>query len=174
MSNNIYPYVHGETNTKLYNVWRGMKRRCTEKTNSGYANYGGRGIKICKEWENDYISFRDWALCNGYIESKLSRNNISIDRIDNDGNYEPCNCRWVTNTIQHRNTRRIMSTNKSGFRGVDFYKKKWRASITVSGKHIHIGTFDSAECAAKARDNYIVKNNLEHTLNFNIKDISHG
>jgi len=81
---------HGESSTRLYNIWQHMKKRCFNINDGDYKNYGGRGITICPEWTNDYIKFRDWALNNGYKE------NLQINRILNDGNYEPNNCDWTT------------------------------------------------------------------------------
>ena len=165
---------HGESSTKLYTVWSHIKKRCLNKNNPGYKHYGGRGIKVCDEWRDSYISFRDWSLLNGYVDTKTPRNLVTIDRIDNDGNYEPSNCRWVTGGIQARNTRVKTVSNKSGFRGVDFHQKNWRASIMVDRKHIHIGSFKTAKDAGIARDKYVVDNDLEHTLNFSREELCHG
>ncbi|WP_238917369.1 hypothetical protein [Clostridium sp. YIM B02555] len=84
---------------RIYNIWSNMKQRCTNLRNSQYKNYGGRGISVCDEWINSYSSFKEWALSNGY------KDNLTIDREDNNGNYEPNNCRWVTRKVQQRNTR---------------------------------------------------------------------
>lgn len=83
---------------RLYNIWTNMKRRCNVATNDRYNRYGGRGISVCEEWYKSYKTFKLWALNNGY------RNDLTIDRINNDGNYEPSNCRWVTNLDQMQNT----------------------------------------------------------------------
>ena len=91
--------THGESKTRLYHIWKSMKRRCSSKKYDHYDRYGGRGIIVCKEWKQSYVSFRDWAKSNGYAE------NLTIDRINNDGNYEPQNCRWVTQKQQERNRR---------------------------------------------------------------------
>lgn len=96
--------THGLTNERLYRVWMGMRQRCYLKTNNRYKHYGGRGIRVCDEWQ-DYLNFRKWALTHGY-DSKAKRGKCTIDRIDVDGNYEPSNCRWVDAKTQANNTRR--------------------------------------------------------------------
>jgi hypothetical protein len=83
--------------TKLYWVWNEMKKRCDRSYHKKYHRYGGRGIGICPEWRS-YSEFYKWAIGNGYSEG------LSIDRIDNDGDYEPGNCRWATQLQQSRNT----------------------------------------------------------------------
>lgn len=88
---------HGLSNTHLYGVWSGMKRRCLNPKVERYKSYGGRGITICDEWLNDFQSFYDWAMAHGYADG------LSIDRIDVNGNYCPDNCRWVDETIQANN-----------------------------------------------------------------------
>src|SRR3972149_2287926 len=94
----IHNYKHGETGGRLYLIWMNMKQRCYNINNTEFINYGGRDITICPEWANDYTKFRDWAVKNGYVDS------LTIDRINNDGNYEPSNCHFVTRTENNRNT----------------------------------------------------------------------
>lgn len=91
---------HGQGYTKLYKVYFSMKQRCLNPKNKAFAYYGGRGIKICNEWIEDYTNFYNWAIANGY------KKGLSIDRIDVDGNYEPSNCRWILQAEQVKNTRR--------------------------------------------------------------------
>jgi hypothetical protein len=88
---------HGMTGTRIYMTWQNIIKRCKSKTDKSYKWYGGRGITICEEWANDFQSFYNWALENGYSDD------LTIDRIDVNGNYEPSNCRWVTFKEQQRN-----------------------------------------------------------------------
>lgn len=98
---------HNLSSHPLYRIWKGMKRRCNNPNDKSYKNYGGRGITICKEWQDDFKSFYEWALNNGYSYQKLANgiNKLTIDRINTDGNYEPLNCRWVTQKEQMRNVK---------------------------------------------------------------------
>lgn len=83
-------YVHGGFGTLLYGIWRGMRDRCYRKKNPKYKYYGAKGIKVCPSWLNDFLAFRIWALSHGY------KSNLTIDRINHKGNYEPSNCQWLT------------------------------------------------------------------------------
>ena len=91
--------THGLSDTRLYGIWQGMKERCLKEYSPAYKWYGGRGITICQEWLDDFYNFYNWAIANGYKE------NLSIDRINVDGNYEPSNCKWIPLEEQALNTR---------------------------------------------------------------------
>lgn len=95
--------THGETDSRLNKVWRGMKARCNDKGATGYRNYGGAGVSVCEEWQR-FEAFRDWAMENGY-DPNAPRGKCTLDRIDPFGNYEPSNCRWVDFSVQSRNKR---------------------------------------------------------------------
>ena len=103
--------THGESRTRLYKIWRGIKERCYDKNRREYANYGGRGIRMCDSWRESYECFRDWANANGYDVTKGSHE-CTIDRIDNDGDYCPENCRWVDSVIQNNNMRKRKHVNR--------------------------------------------------------------
>jgi hypothetical protein len=152
---------HNLRHTRLYTIWDGIKQRCNNRNSSNYVKYGGRGITVCDEWAMAFTSFYNWATANGY------QDNLTIDRINNNGNYEPSNCRWATITTQSRNTRVLSCHNTSGYRGVSFRKdtKKFSAYITLNNKKVTIGCFSEAKDAALAYNDYVIRNKLEHTLN---------
>lgn len=92
-------YKHGGTNSRLYRIWSAMIERCHNPNRKGYENYGGRGIAVCDEWRNSFQKFQDWAISNGY------RDDLTIDREDNEGSYCPSNCRWISFKDQQNHKR---------------------------------------------------------------------
>lgn len=98
---------HGESGTRLHNIWKAMRKRCRNERNSDYAYYGGRGIHVCTDWDESYEAFRDWAYKNGYEDG------LTIDRIDVDRDYEPENCRFVDMKTQcnNRSNSRLITFN---------------------------------------------------------------
>jgi hypothetical protein len=100
---------HGLTHSRIYNIWISMRSRCNYVGDVAYKNYGGRGIKVCQEWNNDFQAFYDWAMLHGYTDK------LTVDRVDPNDDYCPQNCRWSTMKEQQnnrRNNRRIVYKNK--------------------------------------------------------------
>lgn len=118
-----------------------MKTRCYNAACKCFKHYGGKGIKVCPEWHS-FEAFQSWALHSGYSEKLL------IDRIKGDKNYCPENCRWATKQQQACNR----SGGKLHYKGASKFGERWRARITVSGKIISLGLYDSEEAAACAYD----------------------
>ena len=112
--------VQGQSRDRLYGIWIKMKHRCYNPKDVHYKNWGARGIRICAEWLENYNNFRDWALANGYED------NLSINRIDNDGNYCPENCEWVTLQEQNKNTSKTVHITIDG---ITKCKKDWSIEL---------------------------------------------
>jgi len=140
---------HGYHGTKIYKLWGSIVKRCENQISTNYIYYGGRGIKICEEWRNNPKTFIDWALSNGYKEG------LEIDRIDNDGNYQPNNCQFVTHKENCKSKkRRLFKNNKSGFVGLVLTKANtYEAYVQIDGKQKFIGTFKNIEYALNAQRN---------------------
>lgn len=141
-------FKHGHTiggRTKEYSIWKGIRSRCFNKNSKAYPNYGGRGIIICDKWKNDFKAFLGDM-------GRIPKDKSSIDRINNNGNYEPGNCRWSTPLEQNRN-KRLSKLNKSGVSGVTWYKlrSQWVSKLYIQDKRIHLGYFDRKEDAIQAK-----------------------
>lgn len=133
---NIRRTTHGLSKLPIYKVWKSMKSRCYRLTDTRYSRYGGRGIKVCDEWLNSPIAFIEWAMKNGYVEG------LSIDRRDNNGNYTPVNCRFVSIAVNNRNSssthltkediKAIKSCHSGGMMQIDIAPKFGISQQTVS------------------------------------------
>lgn len=139
---------HGMWGTRLFETYKSMKARCCNPNCESYPKYGGRGITICDEWLNPKdgkTRFFQWALENGYSDD------LTIDRIDVNGNYEPGNCRWTTRSVQSFNRRKMKS--KSGIRGVYYrnHDQKYEVRISVENQKIALGYYDNIDDAIAAR-----------------------
>ena len=141
---------HGESRSRLHGIWCHMKSRCCCETSKVFNYYGGRGITVCESWSTSYESFSEWALTNGYSEE------LELDRIDVNGNYEPSNCRWATRKQQMRNTRKKRDAKTSRFKGVSRHSQNGRWVCQVGGrvgkKSSYAGLFDTEEDAAREYD----------------------
>ena len=154
--------THGMYGTVLYKKWISIKERCYRVKADNYHKYGGRGIKICDQWKNDFLAFYNYVIkLENFNEKLLKKNILSIDRIENNSHYMPGNLRITTWHIQSTN-KRIQCNNKSGAKGVSFNSKlnKWSSKITVNGKRKYLGSFSIKSQAINARLNYIKENNL--------------
>ena len=114
---------HGMARTRLYRSWTSMRNRCNWKKDKEYKHYGGRGIKVCDEWQNNFEPFMEWALSNGYDDT------LTIDRIDVNGNYEPSNCRWITRKEQNNN---MTSNVRLTHNGVTHNLTEWSKITEIS------------------------------------------
>lgn len=153
-SKHYYKYIKKRPSPEQY-AWSHMKQRCFNPNNKRYKDYGGRGIKVCDEWVNDFKSFYN------YIGERPSSNH-SLDRIDNNGNYEPGNVRWSTYEEQNNNRRpralfRINKNNTSGYTGISWIKndRKWRVCTYLNYKQHLIGRYNTLDEAIKAKEAHI-------------------
>lgn len=153
--------THGDSKSRLFGIHTKMWHRCNNPKNNGFAAYGAVGVTLCHEW-GDYLVFKEWAVANGYAE------HLTIDRKDNKQGYSPDNCRWATYETQGRNRRKCAPAKTSIYIGVSKQSGyKWIAGVRIKGTQIHLGSFDSELSAAKARDQYIIDNGLQHfQMNF--------
>ena len=123
-----------DAKSRLYHIWVGMRHRCNSPKSDAYENYGGRGIKVCDEWNNDFAIFQSWAMKNGYNDS------LTIERKNVDGNYEPSNCIWIPRSEQPKNTR---SNHRVEINGESRTLAEWERvtglSASTIGKRIKAG-----------------------------------
>lgn len=151
-------YKHGYANKPTYNCWMNMKVRCYNPKSASYCNYGARGIKVCDRWLGE-DGFPNFLEDMGEMPPGLT-----LDRIDNDGNYEPSNCRWATRMEQRHNRRPELPVNN--YHHVSFRNGGWVVQLGVEGKKIWIDSIEDEEDAAYIADQ-IVLQVREHPLNLN-------
>ena len=159
----------GLSRSQIYHVYRDMIARCAiKRTCKAWDKYGKKGIRVCEEWKgkNGFANFYNWSLAHGYTEEKINgRNRVSIDRIDGTKGYSPDNCRWVDYETQNCNLR-LKSTNKSGYRGVCFVEKnqKYLATLSIKGKNINLGFYQTKKEAVEARNAYTDEHHLPNQM----------
>lgn len=112
---------HGKIMTRVYKTWAHMKARCLNENDGSYKNYGGRGIGVCEEWL-EFEPFNEWAMANGYSPR------LTIERIDNDGNYEPENCKWADRLTQANNKR---NNRVIAFKGEQKTLAEWSRTLGI-------------------------------------------
>lgn len=133
------------TGTPIYRVWLNMIQRCSNPNRTDYKNYGGRGITVCRRWRKSFENF--------YIDmGEIPNPELTIERVDNDGNYDFGNCRWATRIEQARN-QGLNKNNRTGIKGVYWNKRvqKYHVQIMIKYKNHHIGLFRTLEGAKRAR-----------------------
>lgn len=141
---------HGLSRTRIYKEWSSMKGRCYTKSHTSYSNYGAKGITVCEEWLNDFMSFYKWAMENEYNDS------LTLDRIDSTKEYCPDNCRWATYAEQNSHLA-MLKTNTSGYKGISWNKqmRQWGCIISINNKSHRIGFYNTQKEAIDARNKYI-------------------
>lgn len=146
---------HGKSQDPMYKTWHGMMERCYNPSHEAFSRYGGRGITVIPEW-HDVANFILWVIQSDYSPK------LTLDRKDNEKGYSPENCRWASKNAQQRN-RRAIAGGTSEYIGVCLHKRtgKWKAHIKINGVLHHLGYHLTELDAAKARDRYIIDNNLE-------------
>lgn len=113
---------------RLYTTWKNIRQRCYNGELPYYPNWGGRGISVCKEWRDDFLSFRRWALASGY------KKGLTIDRMNNDGDYEPSNCRWATQQ-QQQEQRRLRKDAKLCYKDAENIRKDNRTLAQIASDY---------------------------------------
>lgn len=144
---------------KLCKIWYDTRAKL-KMNNSHSVAYLSKNISMCPEWDSNFDAFFEWAINNGYKEG------LTIDRIDNEGNYEPSNCRWVNHSVQIANQRPIKKTNTTGYKGITKTSNaKWIASIKYEHKTYGLGSYSNPITAAKVYDSFVKLMNWPHSTN---------
>lgn len=158
--------THGLSNSNLYQRYMNMLNRCYNPKSNHYQAYGAKGVTVCKEWQESFESFADWCNANGYKKHlELDKDVRSAELGISPAIYSPETCSFISAEENSKHKQLVMQTNSSGYRGVTKHKRKYKATINVSGSFIHLGLWDTALEAAKAYDYYIVTNKLDRVLN---------
>lgn len=151
--------VHSLVSNPLYKVWQGMKERCYNANTLFYKDYGGRGITVCGEWIADPRAFIEWGFASNY------KKGLQIDRINNDGSYNPNNCHFVT-AQENAVNRRKPSNNTSGYVGISLHKRsnKWMTKLVNKNKIHYLGSYRNKKEALKMRNDFIKINKLNSKI----------
>jgi len=151
--------THGLSKSPMYKEWKAVKARCYNKNNKSFVDYGGRGICMSNEFLNSPSLFIN------YVKSleNFGVKGYTLDRIDNDGNYETGNLRWADRATQKLNSR-IPKTNKTTAIGVSYIRGRYQAFVGHNRKHIYIGVYSTLKEAVIARNEYVVSHGFPHKL----------
>ena len=155
--------THGGSHSRLFGIWCDMKVRCNNPNDKCYDRYGGRGIKVCDEWQKDFKSFRDWSYSNGYKDN-LKWTECSLDRIDNNKGYSPDNCRWVDSYVQGNNKRNniIIELNGEKKTAAEWGRELGIRPATIRARYRR-GQFDNI-LGKNNHDVFLTLNGESHTM----------
>lgn len=157
---------HGLSKDSLYNRYYSMIKRCYNEKSDHYASYGAIGVRVCKEWLDSFDNFKNWAINNGYKKHlELDKDIMSKKLGLTTAVYSPETCMFVTSEENNKHRKTITRSNTSGYKGVTIYANKFKTTINVDGKFIHLGLWDTDIEAAKAYDSFVISNNLERIHN---------
>ncbi len=147
--------THGDSNTRLYTIWTNMKARCYNPKDNRWKYYGAKGVAMYYLWKQDFQNFKNWALTEKYSE------NLTLDRIDNNGNYTPKNCRWAT--LSQQGVNKTYPKGKSGYHGVT---TRHLIQLRQENKTLLHQEVSCPKLGAYIRELFILNNKLEHVRNF--------